>query len=286
MKIYLCRALSARLGTLHFNYTPTLATAAICRPRGQTISCPISSVTPNKNVGLSFPQAVFPRNYCTSVLDPKLGLWDKLKESIGFQGKLLYPKQVMTLSSYKVFICVTQIVNYNEVTEVLKLPDTFNSWFLITELHIWLCMVRLAQEGREGRYFRNCLVQAMWSDVNSRSKRLGDSASLTARREGIKSLGDSFYAALFSYDEGLMGEDRDLASSLWRILFEMRSVDPKLLEMMVAYVRKQVKHLDSQESGLIMSSGLVTFLPLVGDVVDMDRHNTVFKTIQKKNIKI
>lgn len=34
-------------------------------------------------------------------------------------------------------------------------------------------MVRLMQEGEEGRYIRNALVEAMWEDVDYKSKQLG-----------------------------------------------------------------------------------------------------------------
>ena len=42
--------------------------------------------------------------------------------------------------------------------------------------------------------------------------------------------------------QGLLGDDMVLAGALWRIFFEMRhDVDPAHLELMVAYVRKQVR---------------------------------------------
>jgi hypothetical protein len=52
------------------------------------------------------------------------------------------------------------------------MPDTFYSWFLVTELHVWILMVRTMAEGEEGRFVRNNIVEAMWEDVSTRVKKL------------------------------------------------------------------------------------------------------------------
>jgi hypothetical protein len=36
-----------------------------------------------------------------------------------------------------------------------------------------LAMVRLSQEGHEGKFVRNHVVEFMWKDINNRSKKLG-----------------------------------------------------------------------------------------------------------------
>jgi hypothetical protein len=53
------------------------------------------------------------------------------------------------------------------------MPDTFHSWFVVTALHVHLLMARLMVEGEEGRIVRNAVVEAMWSDVEFKSKLLG-----------------------------------------------------------------------------------------------------------------
>ena len=55
-----------------------------------------------------------------------------------------------------------------------------------------------------------------------------------------------FLRAVFCF-QGLLGNDKDLAGALWRIFFEMRhDVDPAHLELLVAYIRKQVSLTTSQ----------------------------------------
>lgn len=53
------------------------------------------------------------------------------------------------------------------------MPDTFFSWFLVTELHVWMLMVRYMAEGKDGKTVRNNLVEAMWNDVDNRINKLG-----------------------------------------------------------------------------------------------------------------
>ena len=57
------------------------------------------------------------------------------------------------------------------------MPDTFYSWFLVTELHVWMLLVRFMSEGTNGEEVRNLLVKTMWNDVNKRSKQLDVSHS-------------------------------------------------------------------------------------------------------------
>ncbi|MED6243893.1 hypothetical protein ATANTOWER_029441, partial [Ataeniobius toweri] len=54
-----------------------------------------------------------------------------------------------------------------------SLPDTLNSWFLVAQLHVWMCLVRMRQEGREGKFMCRYIVHSMWEDVEQRSKIMG-----------------------------------------------------------------------------------------------------------------
>ena len=74
---------------------------------------------------------------------------------------------------------------------------------------------RLMSEGDQGRIVRNSLVEALWADCENRAKAIGD-MSLSARSKQISSVAEEFQAALFIYDEGLLGNDMQLANALWR----------------------------------------------------------------------
>lgn len=77
------------------------------------------------------------------------------------------------MTGYLLYEAVADNVQYAEFFEKFCLPDTFNSWFIITELHVWMLIVRIMAEGEDGRYTRNCIVQALWADVDTRAKKLG-----------------------------------------------------------------------------------------------------------------
>lgn len=54
-----------------------------------------------------------------------------------------------------------------------NMADTFFSWFLVTELHIWMIMVRYMAEGNAGRLVRNNAVLTLWEDTKARAANLG-----------------------------------------------------------------------------------------------------------------
>lgn len=89
----------------------------------------------------------------------------------------LFNHQQMRATSVVLYECVADNVNYAEFFLTFDLPDTFNSWFLVTEFHVWMLLMRVMNEGSEsgedGRFMRNCVVEAMWADVTQRARKLG-----------------------------------------------------------------------------------------------------------------
>lgn len=90
--------------------------------------------------------------------------------------------QKLKLSGYFLYESIPKKVAYTEWFDKFELPDTFASWFTITELHVWLLMVRCMAEDEmltstekkqgDGCFIRNCIVEALWADVANRSKLL------------------------------------------------------------------------------------------------------------------
>lgn len=113
---------------------------------------------------------------------------------------------------------------------------------------MWMLLVRAMAEGSEkgenGRFLRNCIVEAMWADVNTRAKKL-DPQNPSGARKHIEVLSQQFQAALINYDEGLMGDDMVLAGALWRRFFEKECPNFEMLEILVKYVREHVRMLDA-----------------------------------------
>ncbi|XP_052454834.1 ubiquinol-cytochrome-c reductase complex assembly factor 1-like [Carassius gibelio] len=144
--------------------------------------------------------------------DEEVGAFTKLIEAIGFTGPLKYNKWKIKIAALRMYTCCVERINYDQFFEKCSLPDTLNSWFLVAQLHVWMCLVRMRQEGRAGKYMCRYIVHSMWEDVEQRSKIMG----------------------------GILSDDCVLAAALWRNVFNRQCEDPRQLELMVEYIRKQV----------------------------------------------
>ncbi|KAM9813395.1 ubiquinol-cytochrome c reductase complex assembly factor 1 [Neosynchiropus ocellatus] len=191
----------------------------------------------------------------------EVGAFTKLIEAMGFTGPLKYNKWKIKIAALRMYTCCVERVNYDEFFDQCKLPDTLNSWFLVAQLHVWMCLVRMRQEGRAGKYMCRYVVHSMWEDVEQRSKIMGIDA--VHRKEALKAMTETFYAAIFGYDEGILSDDSVLAAALWRNLFNCQCSDPQQLELMVQYVRKQMQFIDALEGEDLLLTGEVKWRPLV-----------------------
>lgn len=161
---------------------------------------------------------------------------------------------------------VADQLNYVDFFEKFGLPNTFVSWFLITELHVWMLLVRSMAEGSEknenGRFMRNTIVEAMWMDVSSRAKKLGAHNPGRVRQQ-IEELSHQFQAALINYDEGLLADDQALAGALWRRFFlKEEACDLEKIELLVKYVRAQMSVLDQMNTEELIVKPKVKWLSL------------------------
>ncbi|XP_029682093.1 ubiquinol-cytochrome c reductase complex assembly factor 1 [Takifugu rubripes] len=193
-------------------------------------------------------------------LEEEVGPFTKMIEAMGFTGPLKYNKWKIKIAALRMYTCCVERINYDQFFDKCSLPDTLNSWFLVAQLHVWMCLVRMRQEGRAGKYMCRYIVHSMWEDVEQRSKIMGVDA--THRKEALKAMTETFYAALFGYDEGVLSDDRVLAAALWRNLFNCECEDPRQLELLVQYVRKQMQFIDSLNGEDLLLTGEVKWRPL------------------------
>lgn len=120
------------------------------------------------------------------------------------------------------------------------MPNTFNSWFLVTELHIWMLAVRAMADREFGEVIRNTIIEAMWIDANYRAKKLSPSR-LSVIKKQIEEISGQFQYAMLVYDEGLMTDDMRLASAIWERYFERKSDNFDQIELLVKYIRMNVR---------------------------------------------
>ncbi|XP_059836972.1 ubiquinol-cytochrome-c reductase complex assembly factor 1 isoform X3 [Hypanus sabinus] len=170
-------------------------------------------------------------------IEEEVGPFTKLIEALGFTGPLKYSKWKIKIAGLRMYTCCVEKIDYEELFERCSLSDTLSSWFLVTQLHVWMALVRMKQEGREGKYMCRYIVHSMWEDLQQRGKIMG----------------------------GILSDDRVLAASLWRHFFNKQCEDPRQLELMVEYVRKQIQYLDSMNGEDLLLTGEVKWRPLLED---------------------
>ncbi|XP_054641579.1 ubiquinol-cytochrome-c reductase complex assembly factor 1 isoform X3 [Dunckerocampus dactyliophorus] len=167
--------------------------------------------------------------------EEEVGAFTKLIEAMGFTGPLKYNKWKIKIAALRMYTCCVERINYDDFFQRCSLPDTLNSWFLVAQLHVWMCLVRMRQEGRAGKYMCRYIVHSMWEDVEQRSKIMG----------------------------GILSGDSVLAAALWRNLFNCQCDEPAQLELMVEYVRKQMQYIDTLDGEDLLLTGEVKWRPLV-----------------------
>lgn len=130
-------------------------------------------------------------------------------------------------------------LNHAEFVDKFQMPNTFNTWFLITELHIWMLMVRSMGELKDGALIRNNMIETMWQDVTLRANTLAPEDGRMVKKQ-IEELTGQLQYAIILYDEGLTKDDKQLASSLWTRFFNSNCDNYEHIELMVKYVRYNV----------------------------------------------
>ncbi|XP_064023844.1 ubiquinol-cytochrome-c reductase complex assembly factor 1 isoform X1 [Pogoniulus pusillus] len=195
--------------------------------------------------------------------EEKVSAFTRIIEALGFTGPLKYSRWKIKVAALRMYTCCVEKTDYEEFFSRCHMPDTLNSWFLVAQLHVWMCLVRMRQEGRTGKYMCRYIVHCMWEDIEQRGKLMGMNS--VALKEDMRSMVENFYAALFGYDEGILSDDHVLAAALWRNLFNKNCEDPRHLELLVEYVRKQVQHLDALSGEELLLTGEVSWRPLVED---------------------
>jgi len=184
------------------------------------------------------------------------------------------PKTKLKASGYILLPYCAQKQNLEEFFRVFDMPDTFYSWFLVTELHVWMLSSRLMDEGDYGRETRNAMVEALWHDCEFRAKSIGDLPS-SLRSKQVLQLSEEFQAALFIYDEGLLGGDKELANALWRRFFlsireseKAQEPDMEKVALLVNYVRATMHKLDNTDAVNLIIKSTVDWLPLESSLND------------------
>ncbi|KAL0321686.1 UNVERIFIED_CONTAM: Ubiquinol-cytochrome-c reductase complex assembly factor 1 [Sesamum calycinum] len=95
---------------------------------------------------------------------------------------------------------------------VFSLEQTFKTTFSLLVLHMWLCLRRLKEEGKEGVELGQYLYEIYNHDLELRVSKAGVNLLLS---KWMKELEKIFYGNIVAYDAA-MGKQDDLQNVIWR----------------------------------------------------------------------
>ena len=130
----------------------------------------------------------------------------------------------------------------------MDLPINFNSWFVISMLHIWMLYVR--SRILENESFRDPLMQKVVDDFFYDIDRgIVLSAGVTnflLVGKASRQYFDIYGGALVAYDDYFLRNDIHMAESIYRNIFgaDPDITSPTKLAALVEYVRKNLKMLE------------------------------------------
>lgn len=160
---------------------------------------------------------------------------------------------------------ITQ-VDKPAIYNAFSLEKTFKTTFSLLVLHMWLCLRRLKEDGKEGVEFGQYVYEIYNHDLELRVSKAGVNLLLT---KWMKDLEKILYGNIVAYDNALLpeaGKD-DLANVLWRNVFsddvgsEPSGDAKRVVQAMARYVRREVICL-SMTDREAMFSGNFVFTPL------------------------
>jgi len=140
-------------------------------------------------------------------------------------------------------------------------------WFASMNLHVWLVLVRLRSEGKDGVYLGQEIYNAYWAHLEQKMAQQMNNPFLLGKY--MKAAFGSYYGTMLALDRGQWVKEHSdpfLAAALWRNVFVRNwgenvshICEPTTLEQGVIYVRQMLQILDWHRGDAIMKGAL--YLP-------------------------
>ncbi|XP_011080574.1 ubiquinol-cytochrome-c reductase complex assembly factor 1 [Sesamum indicum] len=158
------------------------------------------------------------------------------------------------------------------IYDVFSLEKTFKTTFSLLVLHMWLCLRRLKEEGKEGVELGQYLYEIYNHDLELRVSKAGVNLLLS---KWMKELEKIFYGNIVAYDAAI-GKQDDLENVIWRNVFSddgtSKPSDGALLpvQAMTRYIRREASCLSLTDKEAILSGNFM-FTPLEDTGPDLPR---------------
>ncbi|KAL8049948.1 hypothetical protein ABFX02_06G051800 [Erythranthe guttata] len=177
---------------------------------------------------------------------------------------LFYSKQSQFIRwSNAIYHRVTYQIDRPAIYEAFSLEKTFKTTFSLLVLHMWLCLRRLKEEGKEGVELGQYLYETYNHDLELRVSKAGVNLLLT---KWMKELEKIFYGNIVAYDAAI-GKQEDLQTVIWRNVFSddgtSKPSESALLpvQAMARYIRREASCLSLTDKEAILSGNFM-FTPL------------------------
>ncbi|XP_057806701.1 uncharacterized protein LOC131021504 [Salvia miltiorrhiza] len=129
---------------------------------------------------------------------------------------LFYSKQSQFIRwANAIYIRVRYQVDRPPIYDVFRLEKTFKTTFSLLVLHMWLCLRRLKEEGKDGVELGQYLFEIYNHDLELRVSKAGVNLLLS---KWMKELEKIFYGNIVAYDAAI-GKHDDLQNVIWRNVY-------------------------------------------------------------------
>ncbi|KAI6175153.1 Ubiquinol-cytochrome C chaperone domain containing protein [Aphelenchoides fujianensis] len=203
----------------------------------------------------AWARRLFKRSTPPEGLDKEMiGLLDKSASQLYYDCANNYP--------YLVLIKAFELPDYMRVVFRWFLPyfcSCRSSWYKLTLLHTWLCLLRLQSSLDAPTYKRvqQGLLSSLWFDVDKRLDLIGEELNVKMNtKTDMRKMHGLYIQTIFEYDEGFLDSDCVLAAALWRNLYVSKTVEPVCLNNVVRYVRETAVFLESLDANEILVKGI------------------------------
>lgn len=162
-----------------------------------------------------------------------------------FKLLLFYSKQSKSIRGANVIYSrVISQVETPAIYDVFNLEKTFKTTFSLLVLHMWLCLRRLKEEGKEGVELGQYLYEIYNHDVELRVSKAGVNLLLTKWMKEVERI---FYGNIVAYDAAMLPEAKqdELPNVIWRNIFSddgspmPNDAAPRIVQAMARYVRRE-----------------------------------------------
>ncbi|KAM4076996.1 hypothetical protein ACJW30_12G106400 [Castanea mollissima] len=188
--------------------------------------------------------------------------FEGIKHTI-FKLLLFYSKQSQSIRGANVvYKRIISQVEKPLIYEVFNLEKTFKTSFSLLVLHMWLCLRRLKQEGKEGVELGQYLYEIYNHDVEMRVSKAGVNLLL---HRWMKDLEKIFYGNLVAYDSAILpvAKQDELSNVIWRNIFSDDGSSPpndaasQTVQAMARYARREVSCLSLTDKEAMFSGNFM-----------------------------